>query len=376
LQGRCGRCLLRPINTRADVKHLSFAALSSRVLNRLAGCKALEDFACETHVLCQPEDEAMRPAIYAPGEIDRITGVHEFSAGLEDEIHLATRDSVHHTETVAYRLRNICLMDGQLCNYRSYRQLRFGRLGVTPPRWLEEITETAALASTAAGNDYFAHFLLDDIPTALLGQQFGLAVFGGARRPRTAHMLDYLKLLDAPYQEVKHAWFRDLWIFKDYPQTSHRRVRLQQLRSTLSERFRPGGDSAPTYIRRGNSGSKRMLANEAEIEALLAARGFNIIDPEALTAAQICAALNGSPLVVGVEGSQLVHGILNLRSGGTLLCIQPASRFNAVYRGFTNTLDLNWGFVVADGTTDSFRIPTERLLTAVELTLERIYQPC
>lgn len=358
------------------MSHFSFAALSSRILNRLIGCKALEEFACETQVLCGPEDEPMRPAICLPREIERITGVHEFSAGLEDEIHLATRDSVHHTETIAYRLRNVCLMDGQLCNYRSYRQLRFGRLGITPPRWLEDITETAALASTAAGNDYFAHFLLDDIPTALLGQQFGRVVFGGAQRPRTAHMLDYLGLLDAPYQELRQAWFRDVWIFKDYPQNSHRRARMQMLRSTLSERFSAGKDTAPAYIRRGNSGSRRMLENEAQIEALLAARGFNIIEPEALTAAQLCAALNGSPLVVGVEGSQLVHGILNLRPGGALLCIQPASRFNAVYRGFTNTLDLNWGFVVADGTVDSCRLSTERLLAAVELILERIKPPC
>jgi len=354
------------------VKHLSFAALSSRVLNRLVGCKALEDFALETLVLCGPEDEPMRPAICGPAEIDRITGVHEFSAGLEDEIHLATRDSVHHTETMAYRLRDACLIDGQVCNYRSYRQLRFGRLGITPPRWLDEVADTAALASTAAGNDYFAHFLLDDVPTALLGQQFGHAVFGGSRRPRTTHMLDYVRLVDAPHQEVKHALFRDLWIFKDYPQNSHRRARLQKLRSTLSERFGAGSDTAPAFIRRGNSGSRRMLDNEAEIEALLAARGFNIIDPETLTAAQICAALNGSPLVVGVEGSQLVHAILNLRPGGALLCIQPASRFNAVYRGFTNTLDLNWGFGIADGTADNFRLPTERLLAAVEMTLERI----
>ena len=292
------------------MKRLSYAALSSRVLNRLLGCKALEDFAGETLVLCGPEDEPMQPAICAPAEIDGVTGVHEFSAGLEDEIHLATRDSVQHTETVAYRLRNVCLIDGQLCNYRSYRQLRFGRLGIAPPRWLEDITETAALASTAAGNDYFAHFLLDDIPTALLGQQFGRPVFGGSRHPRTPHMLDYVALLNAPYHEVGNTFFRELWISKDYPQNSHRRARMQALRSTLSERFGAAGNSAPAYIWRGQSGSRRLLENEADIAAALAARGFNIIDPATHTAAEICAALNGSPLVVGVEGSQLVHGLL------------------------------------------------------------------
>jgi len=63
---------------------LTVAPLSSRVLQRLPGAKTLVSYATESTVACEAEDQPMQPAIYPPGELDRITGVHEFSAGLED----------------------------------------------------------------------------------------------------------------------------------------------------------------------------------------------------------------------------------------------------------------------------------------------------
>ena len=95
-----------------------------------------------------------------------------------------------------------------------------------------------------------------------------------------------------------------------------------------------------------------------------------------MTTDEICRLLHNSPLVVGVEGSQLAHGILNLRAGGALLCIQPAARFNAVFRGFSNSVGLDWGFVVADGTAENFQAPVERLLYVIDRLLEQTETPC
>lgn len=353
------------------MKRLTFAPVSSRILQRVAGYRPLEDFASEQIVICGGEIETMRPAIFLPDEISRITGVHEFSAGLEDEIHLVTRDGVQHTETIAYRFNDVCLSGSRLCNYRSFKRLTFGRLGIGT-HWLDEIHDCVSLCSTDAGNDYFAHFLLDDLATAMLGQQFGRVIFGGSESPRTTHMLGYARLFNIPCTEVRGAWFKDLWLFKDYPQNSNRKERLRVMRSRLSAQFNMAQTAAaPAYIRRGTSGNTRLLENEAKIEELLAAKGFNVVDPEAATVAEICATLNGSPLIIGVEGSQLAHALLNLKDNGTLICIQPAARFNAVFRGFTNTLDLNWGFVVAGGDAQRFHLSPDRLLDTIELAMER-----
>ena len=347
----------------------TFAPLSSRIRQKLPGGRALEASATETIIVCPAENQGMRPAVYPDGELERITGVHEFSAGLDDEVHLATRDHVEHTCTIAMRLRNVHLASGQLCNNSSLKRLTFGHSPAAPMR-TRRMDETVAFCSTAAGNDYFAHFLLDDATTAILGTEWGMPVFGGSMKARTSQMFDYLSYCEVPYTEMAATYFRDLWLFTDHAQKSHRRARLQKLRDRLGDRFSGIQPANPAYIRRDTTGSQRVLENESEIEAELSKRGFNIVDPEAMTTEQVCRMLSQTSLVVGVEGSQLVHGLLNMRPGGGLLCIQPAARFNAVYRGFCNSMGLEWGFVVAEGTADRFRVPTARLLAAIDATLE------
>ncbi len=348
---------------------VTFAPLSSRVLQRLPGARPLEACAIETIQICAAEEQAMPAAVFPAGDLERITGVHEFSAGLQDEIHLATRDCVQHSATLAMHLGNVVLTTGQLCNGRSMKRLTFGKVPFTPARVGYSDT-TVALCSSAAGNDYFAHFLLDDASTALLGSDFGQPICGGSLRPRTAQMLDYLQYCEVPCAAAAATRYRNLWLFTDHSQNSHRRARLQRLRERLRGRFAAGAANAPAYIRRGTAGSRRTLQNEVEIEALLQDRGFSIVDPETMSAAEICQMLNQSPLVVGVEGSQLAHAVLNLRPGGGLLCIQPAARFNAVYRGFCNSLELMWGFVVAAGTADQFHVSPTALLATIDRMLE------
>jgi len=350
---------------------LSIAPATSRVMNRLFGYRPLEESAHETVEVCGAEEEGMRPAIHLPHELDRVTGVHEFSAGIEDEIFLATRNRVSHSETLAYRLRDLCLIDDQLCNFRSLKKLSFkknrARCGA-----IAEISKTVAICSTAAGNDYFAHFLLDDLSTAMLAPDFGDAILGGAKAQRSEHIRDYRQVFSIDFAEANNIRLIEAWVFKDYAQNSHRRDRLLAMRQRIRSRFPvPTTGVAPAYIRRGASGNQRILENEPEIENILVGHGFKILDPESMTVDQICQQLSGCPLVVGVEGSQLVHGLLNLADNGVLLCIQPAARFNSVYRGFTNTLGLSWGFAVAEGSSDRFHMPHDRLLATIDLAMRQ-----
>lgn len=340
-------------------------------MNRIFGYRSLEKSACEKVLVCGAEEEPMRPAIHLPDEISNVTGVHEFSAGIEDEIILATRSHVSHGETLAYRFRDLCLTGGQLCNLRSLKKLSFER---TPVRIeaLEEVPHCAALCSTDAGNDYFAHFLLDDLSTAMFASEFGTVTFGGARKPRTPHMREYREIFDIPDNEVCDVWFRDAWVFRDFSQNSHRRQRLLSMRHRIHSRFHsPETENGPAYIRRGTSGRQRMLTNEAAIEKQLIAEGFSIVDPETMSVEEICTLLNGSPLVVGVEGSQLAHAALSLSNNGVLLCIQPSARFNSVYRGFTNSLGLQWSFTIAEGERNQFKQSPQRLLATIDLAMKR-----
>ena len=346
---------------------MPLAPLTSRICQRTFSSRWLEEFASETVVVCKSEREPLRPAFFLPGELDRICGVHEFSAGMRDEIGLVTSDVADHGETIAYRLRDAVLADRCICNFWTYRSLTFRRRPIRFER-LREAPDGAALCSTAAGNDYFAHFLMDDINTALMGRQFGRVVFANVGVPRTTHIKEYLAKLEIAHEDMSRAYFKNLWFFRDFPQNSHRRGRLRVIRDTLRGSWSlENGESKPAYIRRGASGSERRLENESEIEELLAARGFVIVDPEKDSLADVTHKLRDSKLVVGVEGSHLVHALFHLSDNGTLICIQPAARFNAVYRGFTHMAGLNWGFVVAEGSATCFRLSVDRLLATIDM---------
>ena len=351
---------------------LTLAPVWSRIRQSILGNRPLEELAVERVIVCPEESAEISPPIHLPDQLDLIRGVHEFSAGLDDELRLATEPAVWHQQTIAYRLKRVALVKGRLSHARSHKALTFRRTYPTP-RWLTETVDSAALASSNAGNDYFAHFVLDDIATMRLAQDFSQVVTANLGEPRSAHCEQYLNEFALQPTDIEAAYFKELWVFRDFPQNGHRRSRLRALAGELSARY--GGSSEavpPVFMRRGAKGAARLLTNEPEILEYLVGRGFQVIDPDRSSVSEMCGLLNGSPLAVGVEGSQLAHAVLNLRPGGALVCIQPPDRFNAVYRGFSASLDLRWGFVVGDGGDGRFSLPIERLSRTLDLVLHRV----
>ncbi|MCC5870251.1 MAG: glycosyltransferase family 61 protein, partial [Gammaproteobacteria bacterium] len=284
---------------------LTLAPVWSRISQAVLGYRPLEDLAADTVVVCPEETAELAPPIHLPHQLGLIRGVHEFSAGLDDELRLATEPVGIHQETIAYRLSSVALVKGRLCKARSHKALTFRRT-YPAPRWLDQTLDTGALASSNAGNDYFAHFLLDDIATMRLAQQFSSVVTASLGAPRTAHSQQYLDEFSLQPRDLEVAFFKELWVFRDFPQNSHRRRRLRALAGELNCRY--GGARAgvpPVFIRRGTHGAARLLTNEPEVLDYLLGRGFQIIDPDTSSVSEMCSMLNGSPLALGVEGSQL-----------------------------------------------------------------------
>lgn len=336
----------------------------SRITSRLFGVRALTDAAVRKVVVCEPEDHAFPgPSITVGDQYSKIRGVHEFGAERDDEILKARTPVLHHGETAAYLLRNVFLVNGTLCTYRDFMHLDYGKPGLQPAR-IEQEFDVAAMCSTAPGNQFFAHFVFDDACTALMGREFAPPVFANAGRPRTPQMLDYFARFGIALNDLPNARFRELWVFADTSLNSHRIERVRSLRRALVTNTPPVRRYC--YITRGTTGTARALENEAEVIAALEARGFAIIEPEKLTLAELIAQINGAELAVGVEGSHLIHAVMNLRDGGALLCIQPPTRFNAVYRLFTATAGQHWGFVVAEGGTERFRVDVGELLATID----------
>ncbi len=87
----------------------------------------------------------------------------------------------------------------------------------------------------------------------------------------------------------------------------------------------PGGRAAKLYVTRSGGGAqgKRRVENEAAIEALLAARGFAIVDPARLPWPEQIRLFAGARLVVGPFGSGM-HNMLFAPSGTRSLVLAHA----------------------------------------------------
>jgi capsular polysaccharide biosynthesis protein len=115
-------------------------------------------------------------------------------------------------------------------------------------------------------------------------------------------------------------------------------------------------------IRRGQQGAARVLTNAAEIEQILVAQGFHIVDPEQSTVQEIVAATQGARLVVGLEGSHLLHCIYTMAQNGGLCVLQPPFRFNNVLKNYADCVGISYGFVIGEANEHGFAINPDELL--------------
>lgn len=350
---------------------ISFAPLASRVYRRIVGYCELDTIADRVVRVSDVERFPLPEAIFLPGQLDRITGTHSGEASVAQEVQMTLDPELSNIESVAFLVRHAVVGRGRVSTWTGYRDLSMRGTGRGIMR-VDDSVDEAALCSTWQGNDYFAHFLFDDAAIHPLAARFAPPFFSGARGQRTAHGRDYLALFGMEHVERENLRVGQLWMFRDFALGPDKRERLRRMAARVREATVAPAPKAGAFIRRGTSGQIRRLENAAEVEAWCEAQGFAIVDPERQSVAEICAALKDVPLVIGVEGSQLVHALFTMARGGTLICIQPADRYNVIFRQLCGAMDLNWGFVVAGGTVAGFRLDINELSATVDLVQDRL----
>ena len=124
----------------------------------------------------------------------------------------------------------------------------------------------------------------------------------------------------------------------------------------------PGPGHAGVFIDRKGTGDYRRLANEQQVVDLFVSRGFAVVDPDQMTAAEIQKLVSGARIVAGVEGSHLAHGMLSCADECTFLVLQPPTRFNNIYKDITDALGMRYAFVVGHPVSEGqFNVDTDSL---------------
>jgi hypothetical protein len=323
---------------------------------RLLGREPLDlaSVASRTWEIAPAETTISIPAHCLPGQLDRVTGWA--FANEHPRKQMEGGLAVTHRATRAFLLRDAFLIDGVVYKGDAAQHLLRRRHRVPELRVAQEI-QRAAMFCSVMGNAYFGQWLIDDCATYLLAAAEGEPVT--TDHPLTEHTLGYEDWLDMKPRRLAGAFFRELVIFDDMGQTQNKRRRFRALGNKLLSHV----EAAPhpgVFILRGTTGQRRVLKNELELaERLRDQRGFRILEPPKHDVPAIVKACAGAKVVIGIEGSGLIHGAMTIQPGAAIVTLQPPQRFVAV---FSQLVDgLHFGFVVGtpDGGED-FRIdPTE-----------------
>jgi hypothetical protein len=318
---------------------------------------SFRDVCAREWTLQKSETQQCAPAIYFTEQLDRVTAIqHETTA--EKENCRLRGGEIQHAATVAYLLREVELVDGWLYSRSLRSQAADCPQHLLVPQ-MEDSQDLAAISSSLPGNTYFGHWLSDDLVRHLAAETLAPPVMVDRGTDYT-HESGYCELLGIKQRKLSRARFQELIMLDDFGQNAFKRHRYAELKKRLRNSIHEAG-SKYIYIRRGTGMARatRHLVNAAEVETFLQSRGFVIVDPDRKSAAEIAAATLDARIIVGVEGSHLIHALLPLAEGGTIWCLQPPYRFNNVLKDFADCIHANYAFVVGTSAEGGFEVPIE-----------------
>lgn len=351
-------------------------------LPRLIGARrrALYDTAVERWEICPAETVDIAAGIWLPDQIEHIAQT-EFG-DLADIIGQMRGDPAELTRpTMGYRLRDVDFVDGVLYARGAELHLRERRhSGLTYTRPAQAIS--GALYESWIGNRWFGNWLLNDGLAYRLAETAGHPVTSAAMRG--GHVADYERLLGLTPERIGDVHFDELILFDDLHNNSHRQARAQQQRARIMAGLARNGDTGygdtggavrplpGVFIYRGRSGDARILENESQIaERLERDYGFHTIYLDRASADQIARTVAATDLVMGVEGSQLAHGVISMAPGGTLVTLHPADRVTTSMKLLTDCWRQNYAMVVGRGGARGFHVEWDQIRRTLDLVAAR-----
>ncbi len=342
----------------------SRAPLQFAVRRLLAGPGKLRDHAVEVQVI-GPEVERVSPrAVFDPADLERVRGVQEHTSFEQEQARVGGGPK-HHAATSVYK---VC--GARLCG--NYLYLGATRMPIAnasarrfwpPPR--ERRVPRGMLCSSLFASHYFGHWCTEQLTAELMSRDLALPAYGTRLQRRYRHESAMREATGLHVEPSDHLFFDELWLTEDFGQNDSKRARYTRLRKRLRKGARPSSNRGVFVLRNGEV-PERTLVNERALAEECVARGLELIDPERSSFARIRDALHDAPIVIGVEGSALVHAVMLMPASSTLLTLQPPNRFNNVLKDYTDCIGQRYAFTVGDPKGRGFELPSPRLWDLVE----------
>ena len=330
----------------------------------------LESVAYRQEILCPEEGAIRRPAIFLPGQLERVTGTGSYSTK-EGQIAAATSPTATHASTIAYHIKNAVLFDGSIYAGRLKHFVADKSLFNSPTSGPRHI-KTVGLASSFMGTRFFAHWLIDDCIQYLLAEESGQPLCLRGPTYREGHQQKYQNYFDQDWTPVDRAWIDHLIVYQDFAQNSLKGARYRLLRERVRARFPSGGSRLLVYLRRGTTGVRRVIQDENEIIDVLTQRGFVVVDIERDSLEHLLDILASAKIVISIEGSHAGHCAFSVPENSAFLVLQPPDRFSGWHRGWMDSVGVRFGFVVGALGDRGYCFDCSEILRTLDLMLKSL----
>lgn len=346
------------------MRHPVFSEYWHKAQRIIFGDLDLEEIAQKSLVIHSAHEFEHPNALYFPEELERITGTG-LGASIAGEIRRMQAHRYVHQPTLAYELTNLLLCNGDIYGKRY----KYG-IQRTQKEWFNiqpaiTIEQPVVISQTWLGAKFFGHAIFDHIPLNYLAQQLGTA--HGINLALTEQLNAYHTLFNTQLQRLPNkAVLKKVTLLDDFHYNEHKVARWQSMRDLFkSQKTTPAHKGV--FLMRGNTGTSRLLVNEVEIKTYLQSQGFICINPGESTLDQVIEAVANTNIVIGVEGSQLAHGLLGINTGGTMLVLQPPMQFSASYKYRCDVLNIRFAFHICQVCEGGFKADLTVIKKLMEL---------
>lgn len=336
------------------------------LLRRLSGNpRDLIAVAPEATVLAPEEHEIRSDLIMLPDQLSRARAMAPGFGALSDELRLLGDRRLSHAPVIRHTLRD-CLVRPQGVDAPGARMAVGPGLGYGPVSGSLPDVDSAHFCMTGVSNRFFGHWLLDACPTALLPspeEAYFLAPFSAR-----GHAPDYLRAFRLKAHMPSACLVRRLHIYQDYGQGTLKKARYATMRDRLRQQFPDtarGGERL--YVRRGDSGQARLIADEEALIEHLMEDGFEVLDVAGASLAEIQKRGRRARMVISMEGSHLCHLHLAMPEGSCMIALMPADRVSALQAGFAQAVGLRFGLLMMDPGEDGYRVDMDELRRTVDM---------
>lgn len=302
--------------------------------------------------------------IFLAGDLDKVISA-PFGIRLEDEFKRFFDETYSSGPFYQYQLENVLILKNRIffSNYEYLLNPLEKKIRVYNSNDLVEY-EHASFSSMRISTVFFGHWLHEELLLIDYLQGKQNIVSSSPDMPQKRDIVGFfnLKYSVNPLTKIQladmyHGW-QHTTIYKNILADYKKKI------SVLAPTKRNSTELKIVYLKRGLTSVKRNLQNEEEVLIKLS-KHFDVSSyiAETTPIQELYTAIYSADIILGIEGSQLAHGIVAGRAGAILACIQPPRRFYNPFKTYCADAGMRYAVFVAEQCEDkdSFSIDLDRL---------------